>query len=115
MKIPAGTTLYIGPPAKPMPLERREDIRRALTGIPGIVEAHLPQCYAKGLFDPSAQVLVLVLGVEAVESTIIPTLRGRLRSVLPQGAFLDILPLPEGAPALQSVRAAGCKLNLSEV
>ncbi len=101
MKIPAGTTLYIGPPAKPMPLERREDIRRALMGIPGIVEAHLPQSYAKGLFDPSA--------------TIVRTLRGRLRPVLPQGAFLGILPLPEGAPALQSVRAAGCKLNLSEV
>lgn len=98
-----------------MPSEWWEDIRRALMGIPGIVEAHLPQCYAKGLVDPSAQVLVLVLDVEAVESTLVPTLRGRLRQVLPQGTFLDILPLHEDAPALQSVRAAGCTLNLSEV
>jgi hypothetical protein len=115
MNIPAGTTLYIGPPAKPMPLERMEDIRRALVGIPGILEAHLPQCYAEGFVDPSAQILVLVLAVDAIDSVVVAAVRQRFSAVLPPGKFLDIFPIREGATALHSVRATGCQLNLSEV
>ena len=61
MNLPPGTTLYIGPPANPLPPELQAKIAYAISGVPGIGEAHLPQCYSKGLVDPSAQILVLVL------------------------------------------------------
>jgi len=113
--LPAGTTLFIGPPAKPMAADRREGIRSAVLGITGIVEAHLPQCYAKGFIDPSAQVLVLVLAADAQDSIVVAEVERRLSTVLPQGRSLDILPLRDGAPALKTIRATGCMLDLAEV
>jgi len=61
MKIPAGTTYYIGSPAKPIPKQISDAIGTALGKIPEIVEAHLPMVYIKGQIDPTAQVLVVVL------------------------------------------------------
>src|SRR5215469_6049168 len=61
MKIPAGTSVYIGPPAKPIPKEISDAIGAALGKIPEILEAHLPMVYIKGHVDPPAQVLVIVL------------------------------------------------------
>jgi hypothetical protein len=115
MKIPAGTTLYIGPPANPMPAERQEQIRSAVIGIAGVVEAHLPQCFAKGLVDPSAQVLVLVLAEGVLDTDVVPKVEHRLLTALPQGSFVDILPLRDGAPFLNTIRATDCKLSLFEV
>lgn len=40
MKIPAGTTAYIGPPAQPGPKQVSEAIGAALGEIPEIVGAH---------------------------------------------------------------------------
>jgi hypothetical protein len=114
MKIPAGTKMLIGPPAKPMPSERREGIRRAVTGIPGIAEAHLPHCYAKGFVDPPAQILVLVLATEAEDSIVVSEVERRLATFLAAGISLDIFPLHDNASVLPSIRSAGCMLNLSE-
>lgn len=61
MKIPGGTTAYIGPPAKPIPKQVSGAIGKALSEIPEIVEAHLPMVYIKGHVDPPAQVLVVVV------------------------------------------------------
>ena len=61
MKIPAGTNVYIGPPAKPIPKQLSDAIGTELGKIPDILEAHLPMVYIKGQIDPPAQVLVIVL------------------------------------------------------
>ena len=61
MKIPAGTTYYIEPPAKLIPKQISDAIGTALGKIPEIVEAHLPMVYIKGQIEPPAQVLVVVL------------------------------------------------------
>jgi hypothetical protein len=98
-----------------MPADRWEGIRSAVVGITDIVEAHLPQCFAKGFVDPPAQVLVLVLAANAQVSVVVPEVERRLSTVLPQGTFLDIFPLRYGAPSLKTIRAAGCMLNLIEV
>jgi len=115
MKIPAGTKMMLGPPAKPMSSERQEGIRRAVIGIPGITEAHLPLCYAKGFVDPPAQILVLVLAADTDDSIVVSAVERRLSTVLTAGISLDIFPLPDNASVLPSIRGAGCRLNLSEV
>src|SRR5215467_7513996 len=61
MRIPGGTPVYIGPPAKPIPKQISDAIGTALGKIAEIEEAHLPMVYIKGHIDPPAQVLVVVL------------------------------------------------------
>jgi hypothetical protein len=109
--IPAGATMYIGPPAKPMPKEIQQGIANALANVPEVLEAHLPQCYIQGYIDPSAQVLVLVLQANSSPGVIVPRLQERLTAVLPTGTFLDIWPVPENHPMLENVRMAGCMLK----
>ena len=75
MNLPPGTTLYIGPPANPLPPELQAKIAYAISGVPGIREAHLPQCYSKGLVDPSAQILVLVLNPGVTPGNVMPQLQ----------------------------------------
>jgi hypothetical protein len=61
MKIPAGTTAYIGPPAKPIPKQISDAIGTELGKITEILEVHLPLVYIKGLIDPPAQILFVVV------------------------------------------------------
>jgi hypothetical protein len=110
MNIPTGTKIYIGPPAKPMPVETREKITQALKNIEGIREAHLPQCYAEGVIDPSAQVLFLVVQATDVK-TLVSTVQRNLSTVLPPDEFLDVFPLSENSPLLEPVRASQCRLE----
>ena len=50
MKIPAGTTAYIGPPAKPIPKQISDGIGSGLGKFPEILEAHLPMSgYRRGI------------------------------------------------------------------
>jgi hypothetical protein len=65
LKIPGGTPIYIGPPAKPIRKEVSDAIGTALGKIAEIGEAHLPMVYIKGHIDPPAQVLVVVLDENA--------------------------------------------------
>lgn len=110
MKIPAGTSFYIGPPANPMPTQQSDAIGRALGKIPEILEAHLPMVYVKGHIDPPAQVLVVVLKENS------PSPRQQigeiLRAILPTGSHLDITESRPGDPKLATIRATGTQLNL---
>jgi hypothetical protein len=110
MKLPAGTTLYIGPPANPLPRETQAKIAHAVSGIDGIAEAHLPQCYSKGLVDPSAQVLVLVLQQGARAENVMPQVQENLRTALSDEEFLDIFPLGPGHPMIPTIRMTNTKL-----
>lgn len=112
MKIPAGTSVYVGRPAKPMLASLADQISSGLADIPGILEAHVPQCYAKGLIDPPAQILVLVLPLGMSADTVVPGVLQTLRRILPRGTSMDVLPLDEKAPVLSSIRGAGCQLSL---
>ena len=57
----AGTSVYWGAPAKPMPEIMSDAISQVVAQVPGIVEAHLPQCFVEG--DKEAR-QVLVVGVQ---------------------------------------------------
>jgi hypothetical protein len=110
MNLPRGTAVYFGPPAKPLPSEMQAKIAQAVSGIPGIVEAHLPQCYSKGFIDPSAQVLVLVLEPGVNAETVMPRVNENIKSAIPTGRYIDIFPLVPNHPFLPIVRQCDTKL-----
>jgi hypothetical protein len=85
MKIPAGTTAYIGPPAKPIPKQISDAIGLELGKIPGILEAHLPMVYIKGMIDPPAQILAVVL--EENKPSPQAKIREVLRAILPTNSL----------------------------
>jgi hypothetical protein len=104
----AGTNMYFGAPAKPMPEIMTDAISQVIAQVPGIVEAHLPQCFIEG--DKEAR-QVLVIGVQRRSEIpqIAETLMGKLQLVFAPGQFIDILPFESGTiPA--GVRQAGCQV-----
>lgn len=61
MKIPAGTTVYMGRSAKPIPKQTLDAITAGLSENPDILEAHLPMVYITGMIDPPSQILFVVV------------------------------------------------------
>jgi hypothetical protein len=111
MKLPGGTAIYIGPPAKPIPKQVSDEIGVALGKIAEIGEAHLPMIYIKGHIDPPAQVLVVVLDQNAPSPQ--AKITEALRAVLPTNAHMDITELHPGDPNLPTIRATSTQLNLN--
>ena len=111
-QVKAGTSMYFGAPAKPMPETMSDSISQVVAQVPGIVEAHLPQCFIEG--DKEAR-QVLVVGVQARAEIprIAEELMGKLKLLFPPGQFIDILPFESGAVP-PGVREAGCQIFGSE-
>ncbi len=91
-----GMAMYFGAPARPMPEIMSDAISQVVAQVPGIVEAHLPQCFIEG--DKEAR-QVLVVGVQ--KSGEIPkiaeALMAKLQLVFAPGQFIDILPFEADA------------------
>ncbi len=100
--------MYFGAPAHPMPETTAKAIAEAVAQVPGIVEAHLPQCFIEG--DQEAR-QVLVVGTQTRHDIprIAQELMGKLQPVFPPELFIDILPFESGAVP-QGVRQAGCQI-----
>ena len=111
MKIPAGTTCYIGPPARPIPKQESDAIGTALGKIPEIIEAYLPMMYIEGHIDPSAQVLVVVLGGNGPSP--LARISEALRAVLPTNTHMDVMESGPSNPTLTTIRATGTQLSLN--
>jgi hypothetical protein len=106
--IKAGTLMVFGAPAKPMPDFMADAIAQVVAQVPGIIEAHLPQCFVEG--DPEArQVLVIVVRSRHEIPQIAGALLGKLQHVLPPGEFIDVLPFKAGSVP-SGVRQAGCQI-----
>ena len=93
--------MFFGEPAKPMPEVMADALGQVVAQVPGICEAYVPQTFIEG--DTEAR-QVLVVGVEKKEMIpdIMQDLMGKMKLLLPAGAFMDILPyassaLPPGA------------------
>jgi hypothetical protein len=108
----AATKMYFGAPAKPMPEIMAGGIRQVVAQVPGILEAHLPQCFMEG--DKDAR-QVLVVGVErhGEIARIAQDLMGKLQLLFAPGQFIDILPFESGAVP-PGVRQAGCQIFKAE-
>jgi len=112
MNLVPGTALYWGFPANPLPPEMQAKIAYSISGVAGIAEAHLPQCYSKGLVDPSAQVLVLVLQPGVPAPSVMPQVQEKLKAALPPEKFLDVFPLVPNHPMLPIIRDTNTKLPI---
>ena len=108
--IRAGSQVFVGAPAHPMPAEHVHRLSALLSELAAVEEAHLPQCYIPGQIDPPAQVLMVVLTASADVASTMETITARLNGILPEGAHLDVLPLSRQHQLLPSVRKAGCVL-----
>jgi hypothetical protein len=112
--IKAGTNMYFGAPAKPLPEVTVTAIRQALKRVPGILEAHLPQCFIEA--DQEArQILIPVVRNSDDIPRVGEALMRKLEATLSPGEleFIDVVPyelesLPDG------VRKAGCQIFAGE-
>jgi len=109
--IPRGVNIMIGRPALPMSPEKVAALAGAVATVPGIIEAHLPQCRVPSLSAAPAQVLVLVLRSHRRAGRVMLQLQPLLHEILPAGVTLDVWPLDAGSTLLPAIRSAGCQLN----
>ena len=111
LSVPRGSQVFLGAPANPMDENLSAAIAGAVEDIVSVSEAHLPQAYVKGVIDPPAQVLVVVVEREDnLDSALAETDRA-IKSILPADHHLDVLPLLPDNDLLQSVRAAECVIK----
>ena len=108
--ISAGSQVFVGAPAHPLPAERVRRLSAMLSELAAVEEAHLPQCYIPGRIDPPAQVLMVVLAASADVASTMETIIARLNGMLPEGVHLDVLHLSRQHELLPFVRKAGCVL-----
>jgi len=94
----------LGRPAQPMAQALSESIAQMVRGIAGIREAYLPHCFVKGVVEPPAQVLVLVLDTTADQQRVLSSLGDGLARVLPSGIHLDVWPMSDRDGLLDTVR-----------
>ncbi len=107
----SGVTLLIGAPSDPQLTEgARVALSAAVAGIPGILEAHVPQIATAGSGDPPRQVLVLVIAEDARPDQVMQALGPKLHEVVPAGVYLDVLPLTPRHQLLPVVRKTGCQI-----
>lgn len=109
-QIPAGTTIRFGAPARPLAEDIRNGIKSGLSSIAGVSEAHLPLCQVMGSMPEPAQVLVVVFKNRSTLEPAMPSLLQLVRNVIPQDSHLDIWPLVENDPLLDTIRKANCYL-----
>jgi hypothetical protein len=110
MNNPSEPAMYIGPPAKPMPMEMSQAIGAAVGKFQEIEEAHLPMVYLKGRIDPPAQVLVLVM--EKQTPGLLPRVMQSIQPVIPAGSHLDAFEFPTNHPMLTTIRSTRTQLDL---
>ena len=110
LTIPKDTTVYLGRPAKPIPQRLSDAIAEMVRGVVGVREAYLPQCYVKGIVEPPAQILVLVLD-DPADQNLLDSVGQGLAGVLPQGMHLDVWPLTDGHSLLDTIRGTGMLLH----
>jgi len=107
----SGVTLLIGAPSDPqLTEEARVALSTAVAGIPGILEAHVPQISMGGSSDPPRQVLVLVLADGARSDQVMQALGQKLHEVVPADVYFDILPLTPRHQLVSAVRKTGCQI-----
>jgi hypothetical protein len=80
-----------------------------LSTLPGVVEAHLPQCYVPGIVDNPAQVLFVVIS-DVARSVAASEIEHGLGRILPREAPLDFMLLDELSPELGAIRRANCRI-----
>ena len=77
----------------------------------GILEAHLPQCFAPPALPEPEQVLVVLVNPGPEASQILDALAIELNKVLPKDFKLAMWPMTEQSAVLPTVREANCRVR----
>ena len=112
LTIPAGSAVYLGAPASPMPASLLQSLAGIVSQFPAVVEAHVPQCWAPAAMSAASQILVVVLdsaNPAAAESE--RFIRESVAGVCPPGRHLDIWFIQPSHFFLSSIRGAGCRIK----
>jgi hypothetical protein len=110
-----GQQILLGKPANPLSEERVERLRELVANTPGIVEAHLPQCFIPETMEKAAQILFVVLAAGTVEEVLVEQLGRGIYEIFPSGEYLEIIPLEPDNAMLPAIRSTECSLGASAV
>lgn len=111
LTVPAGTRVFLGAPAKPMPTAKAKVIGALADSIEGIAEAHLPQCFVSGIMANPAQVLVLVIEPGVDSDDVLNRVSHGLEAILSEAGEIDVWPISFQSPLLADVRRANCNIG----
>src|SRR3989338_4474640 len=108
LRIPTGTPIMLGVPARPMEEALLQSIGTMLLSVEGVVEAHLPECFAMGIMAQPAQVLVVVITPASSSEEVADEILLGLSALA--DLELDVLPINPEHSLLASVQATNCRL-----
>jgi hypothetical protein len=114
LPLPPGVPVLVGRPEVPLPEEISNAVAKAVVMVPGLAEAHLPQCFIRGVMKEPARVLAVVLTPDANHEETLTTLRKQLESVLPPERSFSVLTVSADSPTLEDVRNAECSILWTE-
>ena len=110
LTIPSGTPIMLGTPAKPMGEALQQSIGTMLLGVDGVLEAHVPQCFAVGVMEQPVQVLVVVIEASMSSEEVVDEVLLGLTELLPEDIQLDVWSMDSQHSLLASVQATNCRL-----
>ena len=110
LKIPTGTPIMLGVPAVPLAEDLLQSIGTMLLSVGGVREAHVPQCFAMGVMERPAQVLVVVIESDAPSEAVIDEILLGLTAILPDGIHLDLWSMDAQHSLLATVQATKSRL-----
>ena len=100
----------LGTPATPMGESLQESIGTMLLSVDGVLEAHLPQCFAIGVMRQPAQVLVVVIESTAPTEDVMDEVLLGLASLSSEDIHLDVWSMNPQHSLLASVQATNCRI-----
>lgn len=104
------TRVQFGKPSEPLPEHVQARLSEGLGAMPEVLEAHLPHCFAPGVFEPAGPVLFVVLRQDANLGQCMDRIGSHVRAALPVDQYIDVVPLKPEDPMLPALRGAGCIL-----
>ena len=95
-----------------MPLEEAllQSIGTMLLSVEGVVEAHLPECFAMDIMERPAQVLVVVIESTASSEDVVDEVLLGLATVLPEDTQLGVWSMDAQHSLLATVQATKSRL-----
>jgi hypothetical protein len=105
--------VLLGKPAKPYPDSINVAVTRAVESVDGVAEAHFPQMWVVGQMEGSAQTLIIVLGRNRDEHSVMERVVEAVCNELPDGPDFPMIPLTGRDGLLSTVRGTGCRLYRS--
>ena len=100
----------LGTPARPIEEALLQSIGTMLLNMGGVREAHVPQCFAMGVMERPAQVLVVVIESNASSEDVVDEVLLGLAAVLPDDIQLDVWSMDPQHSLLATVQATKSRL-----